>query len=212
MLRESLDVDLGQDRRAPDSVIAGAPRRLCVFCGGREQGGAQFYAGARELGALAATAGWEIVCGGSALGPVGALVSGARSAGGIVTGIVPRFQLESEPPFHDLTRLEVVEDVATRKRRMLENSDAVAILPGGSGTLDEFFEALTLKRLGRIAHPLILVNSDDFFRPLLEQLRHAASHELMDDAQFSLFQVVEGPMQAVTILDDAELVGTLQPA
>src|SRR3569833_1005510 len=118
------------------------------------------------MGMLLARDKCSVVYGGGAVGLMGALANGALAAGGDVIGIIPRFMTEIEWQHPGLASLEIVEDMRERKHRLLTGSDAVAALPGGCGTLEELFEALTLKRLGRYFNPIVLVNTNDFYTPL----------------------------------------------
>lgn len=135
----------------------------------------------------------RIVYGGGSVGSMGALADGALSAGGRILGILPRFMEELEWGHSALSELRVVEDMRTRKHLMLAESDAVVALPGGSGTLEELLEALTLKRLGIISHPIVIVNTRLYFRPLLELLDASIDERFMDPRHRSMWQVVDEP-------------------
>jgi uncharacterized protein (TIGR00730 family) len=131
---------------------------------------------------------------------MGALADGATRAGGSVIGVAPAFLLDGETRHPALARFEQVADLATRKLRMLELSDAVVVLPGGTGTLDELLEAMTMKRLGLIRHPIVVINTDHFFGPLLEQLQQMVRHGFADNAQMQLLNLVNEPATAVRVL------------
>jgi uncharacterized protein (TIGR00730 family) len=155
---------------------------------------------AAELGRLLAAAGIEVIFGGSATGCMGALADGALQAGGSVVGITPAILLDAEHPHCSLTRLEVVADLAARKQRMFELSEAIIVLPGGTGTLNEALEAITLKRLTVIAHPIVLINTDGYFDALLQLLQRMVAQGFAEPAQFELLQVVENPGAALSAL------------
>ena len=140
--------------------------RICVYCASSEHCDRIYHDAARTLGRLLAEAGCTIVYGGGAVGLMGSLANGALAAGGEVIGIIPRFMTEVEWQHPGLASLEVVEDMRERKHRLLTGSDAVVALPGGCGTLEELFEALTLKRLGLYFNPIVLVNTNGFYAPL----------------------------------------------
>ena len=175
-------------------------RRVCVFCGAQPGRQARHAAVAAELGRLLAAAGIEVIYGVSATGCMGALADGAIQAGGTVVGIAPAILLDSERPHRSLTRLEVVADLAARKQRMFELSEAIIVLPGGTGTLNEALEAITLKRLAVIAHPIVLINTDGYFDALLQLLQRMVEQGFADPAQFELLQVVENPGTALIAL------------
>lgn len=140
---------------------------LCVFCGAKTGTDPRWMPLARGFGAAVARRGWTLVFGGGRVGLMGALADGALEAGGSVVGVIPRSLMAREVAHQGLTRLEVVEDMAVRKTRMIELSDAFATLPGGLGTLDELFEVLTLRQIGEHAKPIGLLDQDGYWQPLL---------------------------------------------
>jgi hypothetical protein len=140
-----------------------------------------------------ADAAFRIVYGGGSVGSMGALAEGALSRGGQIIGVLPRFMQELEWGHSALSELRIVEDMRARKHMMLTESDAVVALPGGSGTLEELLEALTLKRLGISGHPIVLVNTRGYFSPLVELLERSISESFMDERHRAMWQVVEEP-------------------
>lgn len=140
---------------------------VCVFCGAKTGADPRWVPIAREFGAAVAARGWTLVFGGGRVGLMGALADGALAAGGQVIGVIPRSLVAREVAHPGLTRLEVVEDMAVRKTRMIELSDAFATLPGGLGTLDELFEVLTLRQIGEHSKPIALLDQDGYWQALL---------------------------------------------
>ncbi len=134
---------------------------------------------------------------------MGALADGALSRGGRITGVIPRFMNDLEWGHTGLTELQLVEDMHTRKQRLLAGSDAVVALPGGSGTLEELLEAITLKRLGLYLRPIVLVNTRRFFDPLLQLLASAVEERFMDARHLAMWQVVSQPEQVVEAFETA---------
>ncbi len=140
---------------------------ICVFCGARN-GNDPFWAElASAFGARIASRGVRLVYGGGKVGLMGALASGALAAGGNVLGVIPRSLMTRELAHTGLTALEVVDDMATRKTRMIEQADAFVALPGGLGTLDELFEVLTLRQIGEHRKPSALLDARGYWQPLL---------------------------------------------
>ena len=177
-----------------NSPAAAVTRRaVCVYCASSRTAHADYRAAARRLGEVLAAAGISIVYGGGAAGSMGALADGALGAGGRVIGILPRFMADLEWGHRGLTDLQLVEDLRTRKHVMLTLSEAAIALPGGSGTLEELLEAITLKRLGLYLNPIVLINTRGFFDPLLEVLRRAVEEHFMDTRHLSMWQVVATP-------------------
>lgn len=168
-------------------------RQVCVYCASSRTADPVYREAAHRLGATLAHQGITVVYGGGARGSMGALADGALSRGGRVIGILPRFMADLEWGHEGLTELQLVEDMRTRKHLMLTHSQAAIALPGGSGTLEELLEALTLKRLGLYVHPIILVNTRNFFQPLIQLLRHTVEERFMDERHLEMWQLVNEP-------------------
>ena len=154
--------------------------RSCVDCASRNQADPRYREAAFHLGELLAGDGHSIVYGGGSAGSMGAVADGALSKGGEVIGILPRFMADLEWGHPGLTRLELVEDMRERKHRLLAGSDAVVALPGGCGTLEELFEAITLKRLGLYFNPIVLLNTKDFYAPLQVFMQQVIGEKFMN--------------------------------
>lgn len=179
-------------------------RRICVYCASSQRCDAAYHEAARELGRVLARQDFAVVYGGGAVGSMGALADGALEAGGRVIGILPKFMMELEWGHERLSELHLVEDMRARKHMMLSQSQGLVALPGGSGTLEELFEAVTLKRLGLYLHPIVLVNTHNFFAPLLTLLEHAVAEQFMARRHLDMWQVVERPEQVPEALESAE--------
>jgi uncharacterized protein (TIGR00730 family) len=173
------------------SEIETVNRGVCVYCASSASCAPEFHAEARELGSLLARAGRTIVYGGSRAGSMGALADGALAAGGRVIGVLPRFLKELEVAHDGLTELHVVDDMRARKHGMLMRAAAVVALPGGSGTLEELMEAITLKRLGIFLGPIVLLNSRGYFDPLLALLDSAIKERFMDERHRAMWGVAD---------------------
>ncbi|MEM9304477.1 MAG: TIGR00730 family Rossman fold protein [Pseudomonadota bacterium] len=177
--------------------------RICVYCASSEGIEPSFYDDARRLGGVLAGMGATVVYGGGGGGSMGALADGALGAGGEVVGILPRFMADLEWGHPGLTHLELVEDMRERKHRMLVDADAVIALPGGCGTFEELFEALTLKRLTLFLKPIILVNTNRYFDPLLKVLEQAVEQRFMANEHGNLWTVVDGPEDVPEAIENA---------
>jgi uncharacterized protein (TIGR00730 family) len=178
-------------------------RAVCVYCASSRQSHPDYRAAAHRLGEVLADAGIGVIYGGGAVGSMGALADGALAQGGRVTGILPRFMADLEWGHERLTELQVVEDLRTRKHLMLTLSQAAIALPGGSGTLEELLEVITLKRLGLYVNPIVLVNTRAFFAPLLALLEQAVSERFMDPRHLDMWQVVATPDEVPEALASA---------
>lgn len=162
-----------------------------------------YYDAARRLGEILALAGKSIIYGAGGGGLMGAMANGALEHNGKVYGVVPRLLQELELTHRSLTGLEIVSDMRMRKHRMLEDSDAVVTLPGGSGTYEELFEALTLKRLGQYLGPIVIVNTLGFYDRLLDFLRHSVDERFMGRNHLEMWTVVDEPEQVLEAIENA---------
>lgn len=147
-------------------------KRLCVFCGSVSPPEPRYGEAAARLGTLLGEAGIELVYGGGRVGLMGLLADAALAAGARVTGVIPAALHDREIAHPGLQQLIVVADMQERKRRMFDIADAVAILPGGLGTLDEAFEAITLRQLGMWRRPIAILNLDGFWTPVIDLVDH----------------------------------------
>ena len=150
-------------------------RRVAVFCGSSRGTDPRFMRAANDLGRDLARLGIGIVYGGASAGCMGALADGALAAGGEVIGVIPHGLADREIAHASLTSLEVVASMHERKARMAALSDAVIVLPGGYGTLDELFEALTWSQLQIDRKPIGLLDDGGFWAPLLAMLDGACA-------------------------------------
>jgi len=162
-----------------------------------------FYDAARRLGEILALDGKSIIYGAGGGGLMGAVADGALSKRGKVYGVVPGFLQDLELTHGGLTGLEIVRDMRTRKHRMIEESDAVVTLPGGSGTYEELFETLTMKRLGQWLGPIVIVNTNGFYNGLLAFLSHSVEEQFMGRSHLDMWTVVDEPEQVLDAIRDA---------
>ena len=162
-----------------------------------------YYDAARRLGEVLADAGKSIVYGAGGSGLMGSVADGALSRNGEVYGVVPEFLEDLELTHRGLTGLKVVREMRIRKQLMLEDSDAVVTLPGGSGTYEELFEALTLKRLGQWVGPIILVNTDGFYDGLLRFLNHSVDERFMGSNHLKMWSVVDEPEEVLDAIENS---------
>jgi uncharacterized protein (TIGR00730 family) len=178
-------------------------KSICVYCASSRACDPAYHDVARQLGGILAQSGYSIIYGGGAVGSMGALADGAIASGGKVIGVLPRFMMDLEWGHRGLTELRTVEDMRVRKHIMLSESQGVVALPGGSGTLEELLEALTLKRLGLYTHAIVLVNTRNFFDGLITLLEHAVSERFMDPRHLQMWQVVATAEEVPHALENA---------
>lgn len=178
--------------------------RICVYCASSAQCDPEYHRAAFRLGELLAEAGCTTVYGGGGMGSMGALADGALSKQGHVVGIIPRFMTEVEWQHPGLATLDIVEDMRERKHRLLTGSDAVVALPGGCGTLEEVFEAITLKRLGLYLKPIVFVNTRGFYDGLRDFLQHTIRERMMGEAHAAMWQFVDSVEEVLPAIRGSE--------
>jgi len=177
--------------------------RICVYCASSNQSDPLYRKAAFRVGELLAAAGHTLVYGGGSAGSMGAVADGALSKNGEVIGILPRFMADLEWGHPGLTHLELVEDMRERKHRLLTGSDAVVALPGGCGTLEELFEAITLKRLGVYLNPIILLDTQDFYAPLDAFMGRIIAEHFMNPEHAAMWQRVATPDEVLPAIASA---------
>src|SRR5688500_5196923 len=173
---------------------------LCVFCGSGTGSDPVYSATARELGLLIAKSSISLVYGGGNIGLMGVVADAVMEGGGKVTGVIPAFLMKREVGHRGITHLEVVESMHHRKQRMADLADAFVALPGGWGTLEELAEILTWKQLGLISDPVILLNINGFFNPLLEQMRSMAEEGFLNQEYLKIIKVANTPEDALSYI------------
>lgn len=176
---------------------------VCVYCASSRQCDPAYHDAAYELGREMALNNVTIVYGGGLVGSMGAMANAALAHGGKVVGILPQFMHELEWGHTSLTELRVVNDIHERKRLMISEVDAVIALPGGCGTLEELFEAITWKRLGLYSGPIVMVNTLDFFKPCIELLERCIEQRFMDPRHATMWSVVDRPAQVLDAIHRA---------
>lgn len=154
-------------------------RKACVFCASSGLVPRYYIDEARQLGERLAAEGWGLVYGGGSTGLMGAVADGALSAGGSVTGVIPRFMVEVEWQHKGVADMRLTDTMSERKRIMVDISDAIIVLPGSTGTLDELFEVVADKKLGLHNKPIALLNSNGFYDNTLAQLRLMVDQNFM---------------------------------
>ncbi len=166
-------------------------RAICVYCGSSNRVDESHKDSARRIGRLIGERGLQLVYGGGRVGLMGLAADATLAAGGEVIGIIPGHIQELEVEHTGLTELHVVDSMHTRKRMMFDRSDAFVVLPGGLGTLDETFEVITWKQLGLHDKPIIVVDADGYWRPMLDMLEHMIGAGFARPEHRALFRVVD---------------------
>ncbi|MCY4406133.1 MAG: TIGR00730 family Rossman fold protein [Rhodospirillaceae bacterium] len=177
---------------------------LCVFCGSQTGRNPAYAAVARSLGAALAQRRITLVYGAGGIGLMGVVADAVLAGGGKAIGVIPE-KLESLEVAHPgLTETVVTKDMFRRKRIMLDRADGFVILPGGYGTLDEFFEVLTWKQLGLLDKPIVVLDSEGYWGPLLDLLDQVSAEGFAPPATSGLATVVNSIDELFIALDNGE--------
>lgn len=178
--------------------------KICVYCASSPKVDEAYFSAAESLASAFADAGVSVVYGGGATGLMGRLADTMLARGGSIKGIMPRFMNEVEWAHRGLADIEFTETMHERKAKFLEGIDAVVALPGGTGTLEELLEAMTLKRLGLFTRPIIIVNTRGFYDPLRTMLERCIDEAFMHPKHRGLWTFVETPEEVLPAVRAAE--------
>lgn len=172
-------------------------KSVCVFCASSPHVSQIYKDEAFELGQLLARRGIRLVTGGGCMGLMASAEDGAMSCGGDVTAIIPQFMVAAGWLHKGIDDVHITSDMQERKRQMLDESDAVIVLPGGCGTLDEAMEVLTLKQLGLFSKPVVFLNTNGFYDLMTSHLQRLADEGFMKPEHIALWSVADTPADAV---------------
>jgi uncharacterized protein (TIGR00730 family) len=179
---------------------------VCVYCGSRMGARPAYRAAAERVGALIAARGWRLVYGAGDVGLMGVVAGAAQAGGGETLGVIPQHLLAREVGKRDLSQFVVTETMHERKKVMYMNSDAILVLPGGAGSLDEFFEVLTWAQLGLHARSIVLLDVEGYWQPLARLLDHVIAEGFAEPELRSLYDVAATAEEALSLIG-----GTLAP-
>lgn len=177
-------------------------RRICVFCGSSAGSQREYRECAEQLGAELTRRTIGLVYGGGNVGLMGAIADSVLEAGGEVIGVIPEHLMTREIGHKNLTKLHIVHSMHERKALMADLSDAFIALPGGFGTLEEFFEVLTWSQLGLHAKPCGIVNVRGYYTPLLRMLDHAVEERFLKPQNRALVIARETPSELLQAFED----------
>lgn len=166
-------------------------KSICVYCGSRKPQDKELRTIAINLGKDIAQKNWTVVYGGAKIGMMGLVADAALAEDGEVIGVIPTHLKKVEVAHTGITKLHETQDMHTRKALMESLSDAFVVLPGGFGTLDEFFEILTWKQLGIHNKEIILLNKNGYFDGLEKFFNSAKSEDFIKEDTMKLFQIVD---------------------
>jgi uncharacterized protein (TIGR00730 family) len=173
---------------------------VCIFASSSSRINNEYALAATELGALLAKSGMDVVFGGGGIGLMGKLADSVLSNNGKITGIIPGFMKEEGWDHPGVTKMIITPDMGERKKQMLTLSDAVVALPGGVGTLEELTEAITLKQLGLYKGSIIILNTLNFYKSLMEFLDHMVEGKFLRFEHKGIWQIASTPEEVMEYL------------
>ena len=180
-----------------------SPKSVCVYCGSRAGIDPAYAVDAHNIGAALAENGWRLVYGAGDVGLMGTVARAAQNVGGDTFGVIPQHLVDWEVGKTDLTTYIVTETMHERKKVMFMNCDAVVVLPGGAGSLDELFEALTWRQLGLHSKPIYLLNTNGYWGPLISLMNHVVTQGFADASLLDYITVVPDAAAATLALHEA---------
>lgn len=180
-------------------------KRITVFCASSTKSKEIYLQDARKLGNLIAENDDILVYGGGRHGLMGAVSDGTLEMGGRVVGVIPEFMMSLEWGRGDIFSLELTADMETRKLKMIDGSDAIVVLPGGSGTMEEFYQVLTMKRLGQYINPVVVVNTNGFFDKWIEFMDVTVAENFLGSDHLKMFSIISNSSQLYRAISDSHI-------
>jgi uncharacterized protein (TIGR00730 family) len=176
-------------------------KSICVFCGANFNGDPVLKQAVEQLAEVMVSRDITLVYGGGKVGVMGILANAVLKEGGKAIGVIPQFLLDKEVGHTGLTELHIVQNMHQRKQMMNDLSDGIITLPGGLGTLEEFFEVLTWLQLGLHNHPIGLLNVNGYYDFLLKQLDVMVEKKFLKPTNRNLVITSGDPIELVNLMD-----------
>jgi uncharacterized protein (TIGR00730 family) len=177
--------------------------KVCIFCASSSKVDEKYLEAARTTGKILANQGIKVVYGGGSIGLMGALASSVLENKGEIIGIIPKFMMQLEWGNTNITEMIIVESMAERKNKFIDNVDAVIAMPGGTGTLEELTETISLKKLGLFTKPIIILNIEGFYNHLLLFFDQMIRDNFIRTEHKQLFSVATFPDEIIDLIDKA---------
>lgn len=177
-------------------------KNICVFCGASEGNRLEYRTAAEQLGKIIAKQNRRLIYGGGNKGLMGIIANAVLAHGGEVIGIIPERLVKAETAHHGITRLEVVDNMHQRKARLAELADGFIAMPGGTGTLEEFFEVWTGMQIGYHEKPVALFDIANFWQPMLSFLKHAVQEGFIRENFYNTLIVSDNAEFVLKQMDD----------
>ncbi len=181
-------------------------RKACVFCASSTKVPQYYLDEATALGERLVAEGWGMVYGGGSVGLMGAVADAMLAKGGEVVGVIPHFMKEVEWDHKGVADMRLTDTMSERKQMMISMSDAIIVLPGSTGTLDELFEAVSDKKLGLLSQPIVLLNSDGFYDYTIAQLKLMVDKQFMTQKHMDVLSEAKSIDEVIQIINAAPAV------
>jgi uncharacterized protein (TIGR00730 family) len=178
--------------------------QVCVYCASSGQIHSDYFEATAKMAKDFAENGVSVVFGGGSSGLMGQLADSILEAGGTIKGIMPEFMNEVEWGHRGVSDFIYTQTMHERKSKFLEGTDALVALPGGTGTYEELFEAITLKKLGQFTKPIILLNTREYFVPFRQLMDHAIREKFMAVDHQEIWQIVNEPKEVLEAIKNAQ--------
>ncbi len=175
---------------------------VCVYCASSALVDAVYFDATERLAREFVREKVHVVYGGGAIGLMGRLADTVIDGGGTIKGVIPKFMDEVEWTHRRVTEIEFTETMHERKAKFLESIDALVALPGGTGTLEELLEAITLKRLGLFTKPIVILNTNDYYAPLRRMFEKCVAENFMKEKHLAMWSFVDTPEDVLPTIRD----------
>lgn len=177
--------------------------RICIYCASSSKIDEVYFEATERLAKILVHSNVQVVYGGGGQGLMGKLADTVLAEGGKIKGIMPQFMNEVEWAHKKVTDFEFTHTMHERKAKFLENIDALIALPGGTGTLEELLEAITLKRLGQFTKPIIILNTNGYYDPLKMMLERCVSENFLRPIHAEMWAFVQQPEEIITAINQS---------
>jgi len=177
--------------------------KVTVYCASSAQIAPKYFEATEALAQLLVAQNIEVIFGGGSRGLMGKLADIVLAEGGHIQGIMPKFMDDVEWGHPDVKDFIYTETMNERKELLIKETDAVITLPGGSGTLEELLEVITLKRLGLFTQPIIILNTDGFYNPLKKMLERCVEEKFMHEKHLDMWTFVDEPQEVIPAIQQA---------
>ncbi len=177
--------------------------RICIFCASSSKIDEVYFDATERLAKILVNSKVQVIYGGGGHGLMGKLADTVLAQGGQIKGIMPQFMNEVEWAHKSVTDIEFTKTMHERKAKFLENIDALIALPGGTGTLEELLEAITLKRLGQFTKPIIILNTNGYYDPLIQMLERCVEEKFLRPIHAEMWTFVRQPEEVMSAINQS---------